>query len=112
MDEQDGTLAQNLEIVNRGNVRVILDDPRKPEDRQPVTIRIIFKDKSDEQPEPSPPSPVRIISQEELAQMMEARNERDRWEDESMTFGESVTLLIAMGVLLYLIYALLWPERF
>ena len=30
----------------------------------------------------------------------------------SLTFGESVTLLIAIGVLIYLIYALLWPERF
>lgn len=33
-------------------------------------------------------------------------------ENESMTFGESVALLIAIGVLLYLIYALVWPERF
>ena len=34
------------------------------------------------------------------------------WENEFMTFGESVTLLIAIGVLLYLIYALIWPEHF
>jgi K+-transporting ATPase KdpF subunit len=33
-------------------------------------------------------------------------------EYESMTFGESVMLLIAIGVLLYLIYALFWPHRF
>ncbi|MFT4036703.1 MAG: K(+)-transporting ATPase subunit F [Thermomicrobiales bacterium] len=33
-------------------------------------------------------------------------------EDESMSFGEAVTLLIAIGVLIYLVYALLWPERF
>lgn len=33
-------------------------------------------------------------------------------EEESMSFGESVTLLIALAVMIYLIYALLWPERF
>lgn len=33
-------------------------------------------------------------------------------EDESMSFGEAVTLLIVIGVLIYLVYALLWPERF
>lgn len=29
-----------------------------------------------------------------------------------MTLGEGVTLVIAIGVLMYLIVALLWPERF
>ena len=33
-------------------------------------------------------------------------------EEEPMSFGESVTVLIALGVLIYLIYALLLPERF
>ena len=33
-------------------------------------------------------------------------------EDESMSFGEALTLLVAIGVLIYLIYALLLPERF
>jgi K+-transporting ATPase KdpF subunit len=36
----------------------------------------------------------------------------DITEYESMTFGDSVMVLIAIGVLLYLIYALLWPEHF
>ena len=44
--------------------------------------------------------------------MLEADREFENREDELLTFGESVTLLIAIGVLIYLIYALLWPERF
>jgi K+-transporting ATPase KdpF subunit len=44
--------------------------------------------------------------------LWEARDAEDEQENESMTFGESITLLIAIGVMLYLIYALLWPERF
>ena len=36
----------------------------------------------------------------------------EEWENEFMTFGEGVMLLIAIGVFLYLIYALIWPERF
>ena len=83
-----------------------------PEDRQPVTIRIIFKEREELRPE-APKSPlVRVIHEDELAQMMESENESETREEELLTFGESVTLLIAIGVLIYLIYALLWPERF
>ena len=44
--------------------------------------------------------------------LWEAHDVKNEQEDESMTWGESITLLIAIGVMLYLIYALLWPERF
>ena len=44
--------------------------------------------------------------------LWEAHNVENDQENESMTFGESISLLIAIGVMLYLIYALLWPERF
>lgn len=111
MDDLDRTFVQPLEIVNRSNVRLVLDDPRPPEERTPMTIRIMFISKNNQQQDQKSPL-VRVISEDELALMMEKSNGRDKWENESMTFGESVTLLIAVGVLLYLVYALLWPERF
>ena len=96
----------------QGNVRIILDDDRTPDHRQPVTIRIIVKERVEAISDPSAPPAVRIIREHELAQLIETQNERDTGEEDSMTFGESVMLLIAIGVLMYLIYALLWPERF
>lgn len=98
-------------VEQQGNVRIILDDSRDLDARKPLTIRIIVRE--EQQPsEPSAPAAVRIIHEDELAQMMDIHNARINEEDEPMTFGESITLLIAIGVLLYLIYALLWPERF
>jgi K+-transporting ATPase KdpF subunit len=112
MDEIDGPLEPIHIVEQRGDIRVILDDLRTPEDRQPVTIRIIFKVREELRPE-APKSPlVRVIHKDELAQTMESENDSETREEELLTFGESVTLLIAIGVLIYLIYALLWPERF
>jgi K+-transporting ATPase KdpF subunit len=112
MDEINGPLEPIHIIEQRGDIRIILDDLRKPEDRQPVTIQIVFKEKEELRPE-WPTSPlVRVIHKDELVQMMESENESKTREEELLTFGESVTLLIAFGVLIYLIYALLWPERF
>ena len=112
MDEFEAPFTSFHREEQRGNVRIILDDDRTPDHRQSVTIRIIVKEKEEAISDPPAPPVVRIIHEHELAQMMEAQNELDTREDDSMTFGESVTLLIAMGVLMYLIYALLWPERF
>jgi K+-transporting ATPase KdpF subunit len=113
MDDMGGTFESIHRVERQGNVRIMLDDERKPEDRRPVTIRIIVTEKEREAVLPAPPHPmVRVIHEDELAQMMEEGNARDSREEESMTFGEGVTLLIAIGVLMYLIYALLWPERF
>lgn len=97
-----------------GAVRIEVDDLRGSEHRDPVTIRIVVREKSGLVVEkPLPPSPlVRVIHADELAKMTEDRRAEHRWEDEPMGFGESVILLIVIGVLIYLIYALLWPERF
>ena len=111
MDDFDGPFEPLHQVEQRKNVRIILDDSRKPEDRPPITIRIIFRGKEEAQVEPETPL-VRVIHEDELAQMMEAHDADDFREEESMSFGESVTLLIAIGVLIYLVYALLWPERF
>ena len=73
MDEINGPLEPIHIVEQRGDIRVILDDLRKPEDRQPVTIRIIFKEREELRPE-APKSPlVRVIHADELAQMMESR---------------------------------------
>lgn len=112
MDENNGPIEPQHRIEQHGNLRVIFDDLRPPEDRQPVTIRIICKETESLRSE-GPKSPlVRVIHADELTQMMEADRELENREEELLTFGESVTLLIAIGVLIYLIYALLWPERF
>ena len=61
----------------------------------------------------TPDSPATRSSDEDDADWMTSFSVRyEDWENEFMTFGESVTLLIAIGVLLYLIYALIWPEHF
>ena len=61
----------------------------------------------------SPDSPAARASDEDDFDWMTSFSVRyEDWENEFMTFGESVTLLIAIGVLLYLIYALIWPEHF
>ncbi len=112
MNETNGPLEPLHHIEQPGNVRIILDDLRQPDDRQPMTIRIIFKD-SESPRDDGPKSPlVRVIHADELTEMMESNRDIENREDELLTFGESVTLLIAIGVLIYLIYALLWPERF
>ena len=102
-----------IHIVEQlGNVRVVLDDYRSPDDSEPMTIRIIFKEKEEPAPQQATNPRVRVIHADELAELERAKDAREDREDELMTFGESVTLLIAIGVLLYLVYALLWPERF
>jgi len=112
MNEIYGPL-EPIEILDqRGNIRVVFDDRRKPEEHEPVTIQIIFQDREFVRPD-SPRSPlVQVVHADELAQMMESERAQGTEEEELLTFGESVTLLIAIGVLIYLIYALLWPERF
>lgn len=112
MDEEIGPLESQRHVEQQGNVKVIFDDLRPPEDRQPITIRIICRDNESPRSE-EPKSPlVRVIHADELKQMLEADHKFENREEEMLTFGESITLLIAIGVLIYLIYALLWPERF
>ncbi len=112
MDDIDRPLEPLHRVEQRDNVRIILDETRKLEDRVPMTIRIIVRPEVEAPSEPPALPAVRIIHEEELERMMDIHNARITEEDEPMTFGEAVTLLIAIGVLLYLIYALLWPERF
>jgi K+-transporting ATPase KdpF subunit len=114
MESKDGTFEPIHRVERRGDVQIVLDDERQSENRQPVTIRIIVMEKEQEAPFPMAPRHplVRVIHEDELAQWMEERTTDETREAGSMTFGESVTLLIAIGVLIYLIYALLWPERF
>jgi K+-transporting ATPase KdpF subunit len=80
------------------------------ETTEPRTVEIEEPAMADPWPPSSPL--VRVINEDELARLTSVRKPTDPWENESMSFGESVTLLIAIGVLLYLIYALLWPQRF
>jgi K+-transporting ATPase KdpF subunit len=112
MDDFGVPLEPLHRIERTSDVRIFLDDIRDPEDRGPLTIRIIVKQPDEEPFESLPAPPVRIIHEGELTKMMDMHNAHIEEEDEPMTFGEAITLLIALGVLLYLIYALLWPERF
>lgn len=112
MEHSDWPLEPFHRVEQQGNVRIELDDIREPEAREPLTIRIIVRKERSNPSEPPAAPAVRIIQEDELARMMDIHNARIEEEDEPMTFGESITLLIAIGVLLYLIYALLWPEHF
>lgn len=112
MDEIDRS-REPLHLVEQlGNVRIVLDDLRDPEDREPLTVRIIFREKESFPLPHQSNSQVRVIHADELAEIEDASSAREESGEELMTFGESVTLLIAIGVLLYLVYALLWPDRF
>ena len=111
MDDIEGPLEPSHWVERHDNVRIVLDDERKSEDRRPVTIRILFLETEAPDTKPARPS-IRIIHEAELAQMMDDHAAHVTREDAPMTLGEIVTLLISVGVLIYLIYALLWPERF
>ena len=112
MDDFGVPLEPQHRIEQTSNVRIVLDDTRDLRDREPLTIRIIVKSEAGATSEPRVAPPVRVIHEDEFKQMMDMHNARIKEEEEPMTFGEAVTLLIAVGVLLYLVYALLWPERF
>lgn len=111
MDDIDRPFEQIHWVEQHGNVRIVFDDTRSPGEREPVTIRILLNPK--DEMKPGPPSPlVHVIHKNELAQSAQETDLDDYGRDDPMTFGEGVTVLIALGVLIYLIYALLWPERF
>ena len=114
MDDMVGMLEAIHRAERQGIVRIVQADDQTPDDRLPLTIQIIGTESGQEGANlPLPPHPlIRVIHEGELEQMMDAVKTPDTREEESMTFGEGVTLLIAIGVLMYLIYALVWPERF
>jgi K+-transporting ATPase KdpF subunit len=114
MDDMVGMLEAIHRAERQGIVLIVQDDDRSPDDRLPMTIQIVGTEMGQEAAHLAlPPHPlVRVIHEGDLARMAEEENSREIGEEESMTFGEGVTLLIAIGVLMYLIYALLWPERF
>jgi K+-transporting ATPase KdpF subunit len=112
MDEIGAPLEPRVHVEQTSDLRIVLDDNRDPEDQSPLTVRNFLEQSRGEHSEPLLAPPVRGIRERELTKMMDVHDAHIEEEDEPMTFGEAITLLIALGVLLYLIYALIWPERF
>jgi K+-transporting ATPase KdpF subunit len=84
---------------------------RPPVNGQELVAMDENSDLLDPEIHPEPMENSRIAS-DELAGVRDVHSRRFVAEDESMTYGEALTLLIAIGVLIYLVYALLWPEHF
>lgn len=110
MYENKGSFDSVVRMKEAENVRIILEDPPEGRSSEPIMVSIFLREKS-EGPEQQLAN-IRIIHEDELDEMMDVHSRRFTVEDESMSYGEALTLLIALGVLIYLIYALLWPERF
>ena len=111
MDEMNGRLDSLIHIDHAERVRIILEDPPEGRGSEPITVDIVLRERPDG-PERHLAN-IRIIHEDELGQMMDVHNRRFVVEEnDPMSYGEALTLLIALGVLIYLIYALLWPERF
>lgn len=110
MAENYGHVGTLVRLDRSESVRIVLDDVLETRACEPVTVDILLRERPQEPAQQL--AKIRIIHAEELDEMMDAHYWRTNVEDEPMTFGEASLLLIAVGVLLYLIYALLWPERF
>jgi hypothetical protein len=105
MDENNSSVDSVVRIKPSENVRIILEDPPEGRGSEPLSVDIMLRERP-EGPERQL-AHIRIIHEEELSGVRDVHSRRFTVEDESMTFGEAVTLLIALGVLSYLLYALL-----
>ena len=110
MDQDNATFDSVIRIEQAENVRIILEDPPEGRTAKPIMVSIVLREKPDG-PERQL-ARIRVVHENELEEMMDFHSRRFVVEDESMSYGEALTLLIALGVLVYLIYALLWPEHF
>ena len=106
----NGTIDSLVRIDRAEHVRIVLEDQPEGRSSEPITVDIILRERPDG-PERHLAN-IRIIHEDELGKMLDVHNRRFVVEDDSMSYGEALTLLIAIGVLIYLIYALIWPEHF